>query len=128
MDLTHEEIGWGGKGRITLIGDAAHSLRPASGLGGSLAFEDAALLGRYIARGDSSDVEERLRAFETIRLPRCRSISNDQSMRSNLSYEIGFGRVPPWDEAYAQWIDDGIDATPEPPVSEMDVFAGLISD
>lgn len=131
VDLTQEEIGWGGKGRITLIGDAAHSLRPASGLGGSLAFEDAALLGRYIARSNLSSIisiEEQLRAFEKIRLPRCRSISNDQSIRSNLSYTIGFGGVPQWDQAYAKWIKDGINASSEPPVSETDVFAGLISD
>ena len=131
VDLTQEEIGWGGKGRITLIGDAAHSLRPASGLGGSLAFEDAALLGRYIARSNLSSnnsIEEQLRAFEKIRLPRCRSISNDQSIRSNLSYTIGFAGVPQWDQAYAKWINDGINASSEPPVSETDVFAGLISD
>lgn len=131
VDLTQEEIGWGGKGRMTLIGDAAHSLRPASGLGGSLAFEDAALLGRYIARSNLSSnnsIEEQLRAFEKIRLPRCRSISNDQSIRSNLSYTIGFGGVPQWDQAYAKWINDGINASSEPPVSETDVFAGLISD
>ena len=106
-------------------------MRPASGLGGSLAFEDAALLGRYIARSNLSSnnsIEEQLRAFEKIRLPRCRSISNDQSIRSNLSYTIGFGKVPPWDQEYASWIKDGINSSPEPPVSETDVFAGLISD
>jgi len=131
VDLTQKDIGWGGKGRITLIGDAAHSLRPASGLGGSLAFEDAALLGLYAARSNVSSatsIEEQLRAFEKIRLPRCKSISNDQSIRSNLSYALGFGGVPAWDPAYRKWINDGIDATPEPPVSEMDVFEGLLSD
>ena len=131
VDLTQDEIGWGGKGRITLIGDAAHSLRPASGLGGSLAFEDAALLGRYISGCNLSSaiaIEEQLRAFEMIRLSRCKSISNDQSIRSNLAYTIGFGRVPRWDPAYAKWINDGINASPDPPVSEKDVFAGLISD
>jgi 2-polyprenyl-6-methoxyphenol hydroxylase-like FAD-dependent oxidoreductase len=41
---------WGGTHRITLVGDAAHSLRPASGLGGSMAFEDVALLRRHLHR------------------------------------------------------------------------------
>lgn len=131
VDLNQEDIGWGGKGRITLIGDAAHAVRPASGLGGSLAFEDAALLARYIARSNTSSatsIEEQLRAFEKIRLPRCKSISNDQTIRAELSYKVGFGGVPSWDPAYEEWVQEGIDATPEPPVSEMDVLAHLLSD
>ena len=131
VDLNQEETGWGGKGRITLIGDAAHAIRPASGLGGSLAFEDAAMLGRYIAQSNTSDsasIEEQLRAFEKIRLPRCKSISNDQSVRAELSYKVGFGGVPAWDKAYEKWVQEGIDSSPEPPVSEMDVLADLLSD
>jgi hypothetical protein len=103
-------------------------------LGGSLAFEDAALLARKLlprCRSNTSSaasIEEQLREFEKIRLPRCKSISNDQSIRSELSYKLGFGAVPTWDPAYAEWIKDGIDSTPEPPVSEMGVFAGMLSD
>lgn len=128
VDLNQEDIGWGGKGRITLVGDAAHSVRPASGLGGSLAFEDAALLGRYITRSNSSaaSIESQLREFEAIRLPRCRSISNDQSMRSELSYKLGFHGVPAWDPDYRKWINEGTESSPEPPVCEMDVFSGVI--
>jgi 2-polyprenyl-6-methoxyphenol hydroxylase-like FAD-dependent oxidoreductase len=128
VDLNQEDVGWGGRGGITLIGDAAHAVRPASGLGGSLAFEDAALIARHIARSNTTSIEEQLRAFEKTRLPRCKSISNDQSIRAELSYKLGFGEVPAWDPAYASWITEGIDSTPEPPVSEMDVFAGLLSD
>jgi 2-polyprenyl-6-methoxyphenol hydroxylase-like FAD-dependent oxidoreductase len=36
--------GCGGKGCVTLVGNAAHALHPASGLGGALAFEDAFVL------------------------------------------------------------------------------------
>ena len=131
VDLTPENISWGGRGRITLIGDAAHAVRPTSGLGGSLAFEDAALLARYLARSDTRDsasIEEQLRAFEKIRLPRCKSISNDQNIRAELRYKVGDRGVPAWDPAYKKWIMDGIDATPEPPVSEIDVYAGLLSE
>ena len=100
-------------------------------MGGSLAFEDAALLARYIARSNTSSatsIEEQLRAFEKIRLPRCKSISNDQTIRAELSYKVGFGGVPSWDPAYKEWVQEGIDSTPEPPVSEMDVLADLLSD
>ena len=131
VDMSADDATWGGKGRITLIGDAAHAVRPASGLGGSLAFEDAALVARYIARSntrDSASIEEQLRAFEKIRLPRCKSISNDQSIRAELSYKVGYFGVPKMDPVYEEWINEGIDATPEPPVSEMEVYGELLSE
>ena len=96
MDLSS---GWGGTGRITLIGDAAHAVRPSSGLGGSVAFEDAVVLSRLLANinnennNDDDDdnnnsnndsnhdlVADALRQFETQRFPRVRSISDDQTM------------------------------------------------
>ena len=131
-NLEEDGVGWGGRGRITLIGDAAHSIRPASGLGGSLAFEDAALLGRAILdanreNGDRKDnIVERLRSFEAQRLPRCQSISRDQTIRSQLAYKIGYAAVPPMDPEYRKWIFDGPNVSPEPPVDERIVFGDLI--
>lgn len=43
-----EDIGWGGRGRVTLLGDAAHSMRPVSGQGCAMAFEDAVVLVRKL--------------------------------------------------------------------------------
>jgi len=132
VDLT-QEFGWGGKGRITLIGDAAHSIRPASGLGGSLAFEDSVLVSRAITSSStgtssmdgSNGIANRLREFETQRLPRCRSISRDQTLRSTLAYTIGFAAVPQWDPQYKKWVFAGPDASMEPPVCETTVFGDL---
>lgn len=84
------------------------------------------MLGRYIAQGNTrnaASIEEQLRAFEKIRLPRCKRISNDQSIRAELSYKVGFGGVPAWDPAYAKWVNEGIDSSPETPVCEVDVLA-----
>lgn len=146
---------WGGRDRITLVGDAAHSLRPASGLGGSLAFEDAALLSRYVITGtgmksSSDDVEnkkkdeednkgdegdttptsmaQRLADFEAQRLPRCQSLSRDQTLRSTLAYKLGFGKVHAWDPRYRDWVFQGLDASPHPPVDERDVFTSVLSE
>jgi 2-polyprenyl-6-methoxyphenol hydroxylase-like FAD-dependent oxidoreductase len=43
---------WGSdvRRRIILLGDAAHAVRPASGIGGSLAFEDAVIFCREMDR------------------------------------------------------------------------------
>jgi 2-polyprenyl-6-methoxyphenol hydroxylase-like FAD-dependent oxidoreductase len=43
-----ETEGWGGTGRVVMIGDAAHAMRPVHGLGGAMAFEDALLLCRKL--------------------------------------------------------------------------------
>lgn len=67
--------GWGGRGRVALMGDAAHAMCPASGLGGSMAFEDAVALCRIVQKlGEEEiggDVVER---FEAERLPRVAKI------------------------------------------------------
>lgn len=118
--------GWGGSGRITLIGDAAHAVRPYSGLGGAVAFEDAVVLSRLLAKSaamksrhpnrndNDNTVVDALRQFEKQRLPRVRSISDDQTMRSESFYRKG-ASIPPWSDAYRDWIFAGPDAPSEPP-------------
>ena len=51
-----------GRGRVTLLGDAAHSSLPTLGISAGLAIEDAAALGECIGAGSS--VESGLRAYE----------------------------------------------------------------
>jgi 2-polyprenyl-6-methoxyphenol hydroxylase-like FAD-dependent oxidoreductase len=118
---------WGGRGRITLVGDAAHSIRPASGLGGSLAFEDATILSRCLLSTTSpTSIAQRLTDFETQRLPRCRSLSRDQTLRSTLAYTVGFANIPPWDPQYRDWVFQGPNASPHPPVDERAVFESIL--
>ena len=92
--------GWGGRGRVTLLGDAAHAMRPISGQGSNQAFEDCVALvreltgesplsplsskttgGKRIDLADFNDVDERLRKFEATRLPRVRAIHANQEER-----------------------------------------------
>lgn len=110
--------GWGGKGRITLIGDAAHALRPASGLGGSLAFEDVVLLTRHLKSKTTHQVPEALREFERIRFSRCKTIVDDQTRIAEAQY--GKDRKPSgtefvWTEEFEEWVFKGPDADPNPP-------------
>lgn len=64
MALPHE---WH-KGRVLLIGDAAHSGTPHLAQGAAMAIEDAVLLAEMLAH--CSDVEDTLKAFEERRRPR----------------------------------------------------------
>lgn len=60
------------RGRVVLMGDAAHAVTPNMGQGAGLAIEDAAALAELLATRGASD--ETLVAFETIRRPRARRI------------------------------------------------------
>jgi 2-polyprenyl-6-methoxyphenol hydroxylase-like FAD-dependent oxidoreductase len=84
-----------------------------SGLGGSMVFEDAVLLSRMLKT--SNNMEATLRAFEAKRLPRVKSISDDQTMRCEAAYKKDV-TPQPWTEEYCAWIDAGPDATSEPPL------------
>jgi 2-polyprenyl-6-methoxyphenol hydroxylase-like FAD-dependent oxidoreductase len=56
----------GGRGRVTLVGDAWHPMPVTARIGALLAFEDAAALGEALRRSEADPVEA-LRAFERSR-------------------------------------------------------------
>ncbi len=61
-----------GRGRITLLGDAAHPTLPYLASGAVMALEDAAVLMRHLAQ--EADVRAAFRAMERERVPRTRRI------------------------------------------------------
>jgi 2-polyprenyl-6-methoxyphenol hydroxylase-like FAD-dependent oxidoreductase len=60
------------RGRVLLIGDAAHSTTPHLAMGAGIAIEDAAVLGEELGSCDS--LEEALEAFMERRFDRCRLV------------------------------------------------------
>ena len=60
------------RGRMVLLGDAAHAVSPSAGQGASMAIEDAAVLGRCLR--DLPDPVAAFHAFEAIRRPRVERI------------------------------------------------------
>ncbi|ORY01262.1 mannitol 1-phosphate dehydrogenase [Clohesyomyces aquaticus] len=71
--LQHDAKYW--KGKICLLGDAAHATTPHLGAGAGMAMEDAYILSNLIAavRG-SDDVERAFRAFDAVRRPRTQTL------------------------------------------------------
>lgn len=63
--------GWG-RGRVTLLGDAAHTILPSLGQGACMAIEDAVVLGLKLA--SAGDPVAALRAYEAERYPRVRKM------------------------------------------------------
>jgi len=70
-----------GKGRVTLLGDAAHPPTPNLGQGACQAIEDAVTLAHCFGR--SGNPEAILRAYENMRVRRTTSITN-QSLRMGI--------------------------------------------
>lgn len=69
------------KGRVTLIGDAAHPMLPFMGMGAAMGVEDGVVLGRAFAASDT--IEEALTRYEAARKER----ANFVLLRSRVARE-----------------------------------------
>jgi len=105
--------GWGGKGRVTLIGDAAHAMRPASGLGGAMAFEDSVVLcrllkdkGSLLETRDGADVL--VREFESSRFERVKRIWDNQWEISERAYKKGDNAPGMMTQEFRKWVQNGV--------------------
>jgi 5-methylphenazine-1-carboxylate 1-monooxygenase len=63
--VDRDVLPWWGRGRVTLLGDAAHPMYPVGANGGSQAIGDARVLADELAR----DFDRGLRSYEDIRRP-----------------------------------------------------------
>jgi len=71
------------KGRIALIGDAAHPVLPYLAQGGALALEDAVVMGRRLCRLTGTE-EEAFAAFEAERRVRALSVQRASRMQGRV--------------------------------------------
>jgi salicylate hydroxylase len=58
------------RGRLTLLGDAAHPMLPHVGQGANQAIEDAVTVATVLARADRGSAAQALRIYESLRRPR----------------------------------------------------------
>jgi salicylate hydroxylase len=73
-----------GKGRIQLIGDAAHAMLPNAGQGACQAFEDAYILARWLAA--ERDPIVAFANFRRIRIPRVHAVQRFSIARARLKH------------------------------------------
>ena len=71
------------KGRVTLLGDAAHPMLPNLGQGGAQAMEDALILARYL-KEFPQNVEQALSHYEKVRIPRVTKIVQGSRMMARM--------------------------------------------
>ena len=104
--------GWGGTGRVTLIGDAAHAIRPASGQGTAMTFEDIAVLCCKLKDADRLerrvDWERVIREFENERLKRLKIISDHEFNVAEASHKGETYTNPMGTEEYRNWVLSGV--------------------
>ncbi|GGT42146.1 FAD-dependent monooxygenase [Streptomyces purpureus] len=71
------------RGRVALLGDAAHAMQPTLAQGGNQAIEDAVVLGQYAPVG--IDVHRALAAYTVDRLPRTTAIVRQAARAGRLA-------------------------------------------
>lgn len=103
--------GWGGRGRVTLIGDAAHAIRPTTGFGTALAFEDVAVLRRKLSLQQQQSMsrkecQEVILDFENERLERVKVISDQQSEAAEAAHRGEKSKT--FTEEYKKWVYAGV--------------------
>lgn len=79
--------GWT-RGRIALLGDAAHPLMPFLASGAVMAIEDAAALAAALAAAEG-DIEGAFRAYETRRIPRTRRVQQASARMGEIYHMRG---------------------------------------
>ena len=113
--------GWGGKGRVTLVGDAAHAMRPSNGMGASMAFEDVVVLCRCLAeeiektaetgaiagsdRKSPLSMASTLRRYETSRYDRVKRIWDMEWEVAESAYRKERIKLTP---EFHQWVMEGV--------------------
>lgn len=75
------------RGRMTLLGDAAHPMLPFLAQGASQAIEDAATLGVLLG-GEAHDIPARLRRYDALRIPRTARIRGEARRQARI-YHLG---------------------------------------
>lgn len=102
-------------GRVTLLGDAAHSTTPNLGQGGCQAIEDGLILADFLSRQNT--VEQALKNYEVARIPRTTKVVKQSWL---------IGKVGQWNNpVLCKMRNEGLRLLPDKlQVLQMQQFAG----
>jgi FAD-dependent urate hydroxylase len=93
------------RGRVALLGDAAHTTAPDLGQGGCMAMEDALVLAHYLTTTNLG-VADALERYSAERVPRTRSIMTRAVRRAQVSHGHDPAETEAWYEELAG--EDGV--------------------
>ena len=78
------------KGRVVVIGDAAHPMLPTMGQGANSALEDGVSIGRIVP-SNTPDVPAALREYDLLRRPRTAGLVTQSAMMARFGAHLGPG-------------------------------------
>ncbi|WP_422736000.1 FAD-dependent oxidoreductase [Micromonospora sp. WMMD729] len=97
------------RGRVCLVGDAAHAMPPHDGQSSSMALEDALVLGRCLATAD--DVGAAFDSFQQLREPRVATVAGLARRTGSLKFPTGARERRARDAVLAMFIRSGVAAS-----------------
>ncbi|MFE6970676.1 FAD-dependent monooxygenase [Isoptericola sp. NPDC057653] len=79
------------RGRVVMVGDAAHATLPTMGQGAATALEDGVCVGRIVAAGVASgrSLGDALAAYDAARRPRCRALARASVASGRFGSHLG---------------------------------------
>jgi FAD-dependent urate hydroxylase len=92
---THAPLDCFARGRMVLLGDAAHTSAPDLGQGGCMAMEDALVLANYLTT-TSLGVEDALQRYSAERVPRAADILRRATERARTTHADDPARTQAW--------------------------------
>lgn len=95
------------RGRVVLLGDAAHSMAPDLGQGGCQAMEDAWVLTHYLTSTNRS-ISDALARYETERRPHTADIVRRARNRAEITHGVDPAATEAWYEELAREDGSGI--------------------
>jgi salicylate hydroxylase len=113
-----------GRGRIQLIGDAAHAMLPNAGQGACMAFEDAYTLARWLD-AERDDPEAAFANFRRIRIPRVHAVqrlsfalAKFKHMRDRSAQKAVIAQTKTGRGVSTEWVwaYDPVDGWNKPPI------------
>src|SRR4051812_30287302 len=72
------------RGRVVILGDAAHGMLPHQGQGANTSIEDAFALARFLAETEQDDLESTFSRYQVMRRARTRAIQRSSWVTSSL--------------------------------------------
>jgi salicylate hydroxylase len=95
------------RGRVVLLGDAAHAMLPHHGQGANTTLEDAFTLAALVAEADAGDLEPVLASYQRMRRARTRQIARSSWDTNALLHLRDDDPDLPWrDEKMRRFADD----------------------